>query len=110
MAIDPSFILYVANVGSNNLSAYFIEPNTGALAEPSTFATGKSPTSIAIDTAVFAVFVTLLGFIVPAGANASTTAVYGPYVGVGHAWTSPSPNPTGCHGRHVVVQTPLTVS
>src|SRR5271165_1215983 len=47
MAFDGSS-LYVANTGSDNVSVYNIDVNTGTLAEPSTFATGKNPTSIVI--------------------------------------------------------------
>jgi 6-phosphogluconolactonase len=41
--------LCVANAGSDNVSVYPIDVNTGALAGPFTFPTGKSPTSIAVD-------------------------------------------------------------
>jgi 6-phosphogluconolactonase len=41
--------LYVANAGSDNVSVYTIDSITGALAGPSTIATGKSPTSIVVD-------------------------------------------------------------
>jgi 6-phosphogluconolactonase (cycloisomerase 2 family) len=47
MAFDGSS-LYVANAGSDNVSVYNIDANSGALAAPSTFATGKNPTSITI--------------------------------------------------------------
>jgi 6-phosphogluconolactonase len=40
--------LFVANAGSDNVSAYFIDPETGGLGAPSTIATGKGPTSIAV--------------------------------------------------------------
>jgi 6-phosphogluconolactonase len=44
--------LYVANAGSNNVSAYSIDEGNGALAPlspgPSTIATGKSPTSVVV--------------------------------------------------------------
>ena len=45
------FNLYVANAGSDNVSAYTIDPNTGALTplSPATIATGMSPTSIVVD-------------------------------------------------------------
>jgi 6-phosphogluconolactonase (cycloisomerase 2 family) len=40
--------LYVANAGSDNVFGYNIDANTGALSAPSTIATGKNPTSIAL--------------------------------------------------------------
>ena len=48
--MDPAY-LYVANAGSDNVSAYTIDANTGALTPlpGSTIATGKSPTSIVVD-------------------------------------------------------------
>ena len=45
MTFDGSS-LYVANAGSDNVDVYNIDVNTGTLATPSTFATGKNPTSI----------------------------------------------------------------
>jgi 6-phosphogluconolactonase (cycloisomerase 2 family) len=48
-----SYNLYIANADSDNVSAYTIDANTGALAPmspgPSTIAMGKSPTSIVVD-------------------------------------------------------------
>ena len=48
------FYLYVANAGSDNVSAYTIDASTGALAPlspgPSTIATGKTPTSVVVVT------------------------------------------------------------
>ena len=48
-----SYNLYIANAGSDNVSAYTIDATTGALAPqspgPSTIATGKSPTSIIVE-------------------------------------------------------------
>jgi len=43
------YSLYVANAGSDTVSAYPIDVNTGALAGPATIATGKGPSSIAVD-------------------------------------------------------------
>ena len=40
--------LYVANTGSDNLMLFGVDQGTGALIGPSTYATGKSPTSLAI--------------------------------------------------------------
>jgi 6-phosphogluconolactonase len=47
MTFDGSS-LYVANAGSDNVYVYNIDVNTGTLARPSTFATGKNPTSIVL--------------------------------------------------------------
>ena len=53
--------LYVANAGSNNVSAYSIDGVNGALAPlspgPSTIATGKTPTSIVVVAGVSVVYV-----------------------------------------------------
>ncbi|MEO7207813.1 MAG: beta-propeller fold lactonase family protein [Steroidobacteraceae bacterium] len=48
---NPPRFAYVANRGSNNVSAYTVDPNSGALTEVSgsPFATGLSATSVAID-------------------------------------------------------------
>jgi 6-phosphogluconolactonase len=40
--------LFVTNAGSDDVSAYTIDTDTGAVAVPSTTATGKGPTSIAV--------------------------------------------------------------
>jgi 6-phosphogluconolactonase len=43
--------LYVANAGSDTVSAFAVDPSTGSLTplSPATFATGKGPSSIAVD-------------------------------------------------------------
>jgi len=49
--VDGGYNLYVANAGSDAVSAYTIDANTGALTpmSPATIATGKGPASIVID-------------------------------------------------------------
>src|SRR6266404_6154809 len=49
MAVFLGYFLFVANAGSDYVSVYPIDPNTGALGAPSTAGTAKSPTSIVID-------------------------------------------------------------
>jgi 6-phosphogluconolactonase (cycloisomerase 2 family) len=51
-AFVPAQALYIANTGSDDLTVFGIDPGSGALNAPSTYPTGKGPTSLAI---VFAV-------------------------------------------------------
>ena len=57
--MDRVAYLYVANAGSDTVSAYTIDANTGALTplSPATIATGKGPASIAVDSNLGYVFV-----------------------------------------------------
>jgi 6-phosphogluconolactonase len=51
--------LYVANAGSDTVSAFAVDPSSGALTplSPATFATGKSPSSIAVDPSLGYIYV-----------------------------------------------------
>jgi YVTN family beta-propeller protein len=51
--------LYVANAGSDTLSAYAVDTSTGALTPlaSATFATGKGPASIAVDANLWIIYV-----------------------------------------------------
>ena len=51
--------LYVANAGSDTVSAFAVDSSTGALTplSPATFATGKGPSSIAVDPALGHIYV-----------------------------------------------------
>jgi 6-phosphogluconolactonase len=57
MALYGGRELFVANAGSDNVSVYGIDYGTGALIGPSTVATGRSPTSIAVSSLGDVVFV-----------------------------------------------------
>jgi len=61
VAVDPQgALLFAANAGSNNVSAYVIDPNTGALGavKGSPFATGGSgPSAVAVDSNSTAIYV-----------------------------------------------------
>jgi 6-phosphogluconolactonase len=65
LAVDPQgALLFAANTGSNNISAYLIDPNTGALGavKGSPFATGGSgPSAVAVDSNSTAIYVTEQG-------------------------------------------------
>jgi 6-phosphogluconolactonase (cycloisomerase 2 family) len=47
-AFVPAQALYIANTGSDDLTVFGIDPGSGALNSPSTYPTGKGPTSLAI--------------------------------------------------------------
>jgi 6-phosphogluconolactonase (cycloisomerase 2 family) len=47
-AFVPAQALYIANTGSDDLTVFGIDPGSGALNAPSTYPTGKGPTSLAI--------------------------------------------------------------
>jgi len=51
MCMPSSLYLYVANAGSDTVSAFAVDTSTGSLTplSPATFATGKGPSSIAVD-------------------------------------------------------------
>ena len=65
LGIDPQgALLFAANSGSNNVSAYAIDPNSGALGQVtgSPFATGGvGPSAVAVDTETSFVYVTEQG-------------------------------------------------
>ncbi len=73
VAYDAAF-LYVANAGSDNVSAYTIDTNTGALTPlvPATYLTGKGPASIAIANNIL--FVNLFVFVANHGGSNDISA------------------------------------
>ena len=50
VAVDPSWkFVYVANCGSNDISAYTINVTTGALTAGTAVVAGTNPASVAVD-------------------------------------------------------------
>ena len=75
--------LYVANAGSDTVSAYGVDTSSGALTSlsPATFATGKGPSSIAVDPSLGYIYVANNGGSVPTPLSGSPfPLVVGPYI------------------------------
>ncbi len=107
-AIDPTEqYFYVANSGSNNITAFSINATTGALTKINDFTTGTAPSGLQVDPSGRFLFVvnrgdgTISGFSITS-ATGALTAVSGAAGTVGTG-TSPIAVTVDAFGRHVFV-------